>query len=107
MNANFSDSSFRTFIIFFRQSRHLQELHLSGCDVSNVTFREFFEAIEKNRYLTYLNLSWNQLFGSSKDDESGLFLSNMIRFIKKNKQLLHIDLSHTQMSESQIKKLAE
>ena len=102
MNANFSDSSFRTFINFFRQSRYLQNLHLSGCDVSNVTFREFFAALEDNRQLVYLNLSWNQFFGSEKDcnPDSGIFLSKMIRFIQKNKQLLHLDLSNTQMTES-------
>lgn len=29
----------------------------------------------------------------------------MLTFIKKNNQLIHLDLSHTQMSASQIKKL--
>jgi len=62
VNANFSDNSFRTFCEFFQGSKYLQELHLSGVECKIHAFKDFFNALENNKKLTYLNLSWNQFF---------------------------------------------
>jgi hypothetical protein len=47
-------------------------------------------------------MSWNPVFVNQQEDE---MILQVVEFINKNRSLIHLDLSYTEMSETQMKSI--
>lgn len=132
VNANLLEDSFEDLCLFVDDASYLQEIDVSWNKLRPNSFFRLLDIIANNNQLMYLNLSYNQLFDNTQDleeekkkdsvpiseedfekDQHAVFteelpekarvaIENLVNFIKKNKFLIHADLSFTGMSEKQL-----
>ena len=99
---NFNKKIFGDLLYFLDTSSSLKELDISYAEVGPKEFSVLFDQLKNNRRLTHVNLSWNTLF-ESKRGETDLqpstknSIDSLNTFIKRNKNLIHLDLSHTSL----------
>lgn len=77
------------------------ELDLSWNSLRPSNISQLLEALAENRIIQHLNLSWNTLLVSDADHS----LKKITRLIKYNKSLLHLNLSHTGLTEHQVREI--
>eukprot|EP00826_Nyctotherus_ovalis_P024894 TRINITY_DN19208_c0_g1_i1.p2 TRINITY_DN19208_c0_g1~~TRINITY_DN19208_c0_g1_i1.p2 ORF type:complete len:139 (-),score=32.89 TRINITY_DN19208_c0_g1_i1:40-456(-) len=79
-------------------AKSLYSLNLGGCEVLSLHVNKVLNIISRNRRLEYLNLSWLPLGTQGEMSASNLrqeILASLLKFVRRNKQLLHLDLSYS------------
>lgn len=89
-------------------SKSLCDLDLSWNELRPQNLKALLVALSSNRTLSYLNLSWNNLGNTITSEEetwSDFVVSHLSKFVKYNRNLLHLDLSSTRLTDKEIKEL--
>ena len=84
------------------RAKNLYSLNLGGCEILSIHVNKILAVISKNRKLEYLDLSWLPLGTQGEMGASSLrqeILGNILKFIRRDKQLLHLDLSYSRLTD--------
>ena len=96
VRVNITDQSFQTLMQIFKTSTLIEEIDLTWAELGKQSWQQFFAWIRDNKKLKSLNISYNRIFHDDTQEEQ---LSNLIHFIKRNKNLIHIDLTQCELKE--------
>lgn len=102
VRVNLTDQSFATLLEYVRTSGLLEELDLTWTEIGKQSWVPFFEWIKDNKRLKSVNISYNRIFHPDTQEES---LGNLIHFIKRNKNLIHVDMTQCELDEDVVLKI--
>eukprot|EP00831_Metopus_contortus_P032450 TRINITY_DN26210_c0_g1_i1.p1 TRINITY_DN26210_c0_g1~~TRINITY_DN26210_c0_g1_i1.p1 ORF type:complete len:503 (+),score=42.42 TRINITY_DN26210_c0_g1_i1:1010-2518(+) len=91
-----------------KKAHNLNFLDISGCEMLSIHLLQLLRILVRNRKLEYVNLSWLPLGSQGEMTMSSLkneILILLCTFIAKNKQLVHLDLSYSRITDFQIKEI--
>lgn len=63
-------------------------------------------ALEANRTIMYLNLSWNQIRGTNLKINKEI-MARLTSFILENRRLIHLDLCSINLQEEDLKRIGK
>ena len=84
------------------RAKSLYSLNLSGCEILSIYVNKILEIISRNKCLEYVDLSWlpigtqGEMIASNLREE---ILANLLKFMRRDKQLLHLDLSYSRLTD--------
>ena len=112
-HANLHDTAFATMTKLVEEACDLKLLDLAWCERNYEDFIPFYSALSGNTCLRSLNLSWNSLFDQKKGLEGDLSqdadscLTDFCSFLTKNKELVHLDVSNSQLQTEMLKRIVQ
>ena len=117
VNVGLNDESFGRLCDFLEGTPLLEEIGIAWAAVSPTSMHRFLQIMAQSTKLQHVDLSWTQLRDEKHQDEkaeagpvmedglSELAQENgraLCDFIKRNRRLIHLDLSHTGLVEAQL-----
>ena len=85
----------------------LKELGLKWNEINGVGGIAIAEALENNKFLKILDLSWNNIGRTETYMSKGLIGKTWGKALKENKTLVHLDLGFNKIEEADTKIFAE
>jgi len=98
---NFNEISIEWIKKILKKADNLYSINLSGSEMLSISLKQILIILSKNRRLEYVNLAWlpvgsqGELTISSLKEE---IMNNLYTFIIRNKQLIHLDLSYSRIT---------
>lgn len=116
VHCNLTDPTFKALIkVIHTEAPCLTDLDLSWCERNSADFLDFYKVLAENTRISHLNLSWNSLLDQRKPEDEELAmhedaeqgLQDLLTFIRNNGELVHLDLSNTDLQEAMLRPLIE
>lgn len=92
------------------RAKCLYSLDISGCEILAIHLNKILEVIMKNRRLEYLNISWLPIGTQGEMIVSELkasIMKSLVRFMSRDKQLIHVDLSYSRLTDVEFEQIAD
>ena len=92
---------------YMQSSKHIEELDLSWNSLHPASFTYFLKRLQENKRLSFLNLSHNNIVESQlgslhMSENMAMVAESLLRFVRVDKRLIHLDLTQTNLSEQMI-----